>query len=57
MAIKFIPEDTEVSLKGQKEFEALVLSLMKRTINGLHKVEKQLEKITDEEIDNDERVI
>jgi hypothetical protein len=53
--IKYIPDDTAVSLVGQEEYEQLVINLLKCTINGLHRVEKQLEKLTDEEIDHDER--
>lgn len=57
MAIKFIPDDTSVSLEGQEQYEATVLSLLKCTVEKLHRVEKQLEKITDEEIDQDERAL
>jgi hypothetical protein len=52
--IKFIPDDQNVTLLGQKEWEAKVIDLLKCTIEGLHRVEKQLEKLTDEEIDQDE---
>jgi hypothetical protein len=54
MAIEFKPDTTEVSLQGQKEWESKVLNLLKCTIDGIYRVEKQLEKITDEEIDQDE---
>jgi hypothetical protein len=55
MAIKYIPNDQSVTLSGQKEYEKMVLDLLKCTIDGLSRVEKQLEKLTDEEIDHDER--
>jgi hypothetical protein len=54
MAIKFVPRSTKVSLEGQEAYEKMVLSLLKCAINGLNRVELQLEKITDEEIDQDD---
>lgn len=57
MAIKFIPFDNTTKLEGQEAYEAMVMKLLKDTIDGLHRVEKQLEKITDEEIDQDERCL
>ncbi len=57
MAIEFKPFNNSIKLEGQEVYEKMVLDLLKCTIDGLHRVEKQLEKITDEEIDDDERTI
>jgi hypothetical protein len=54
MAIEYRPLSSTVSLTGQDEHEAELTNLLKETINGLNRVVKQLEKITDEEIDKDE---
>jgi hypothetical protein len=55
--IKFIPNDQSVSLIGQEKWEQMVLDLLRCTTNGLHRVEKQLEKLTEEPIDEDEDTI
>ena len=57
MAIKFIPSNQEVTLAGQEEHQKALLSLLRCAINGLNRVEKQLEKLTDESIDDDEGTI
>lgn len=57
MAIKFIPSNQEVTILGQKEHEAKLLDVLKCVVNGLHRVELQLEKLTDESIDSDEENI
>lgn len=54
ISIKFIPQDKGVTLEGQTPHEKELINLLKATINGLHRVEKQLEKLTDEEIDCDD---
>jgi hypothetical protein len=54
MAIKFIPEDTEVSLKGREPVDKEIASLLKHLLVGLRKVELQLEKLTNEPIDEDD---
>ncbi len=54
MAIKFKRSNGEVTIDTKErdaEFRELIIHLM----NHLHRVEKQLEKITEETIDEDER--
>ena len=54
MAIKFIPSNPEVAITGNEVHEKSLVALLKCVINGLNRVEKQLEKLTDEEIDQDD---
>jgi len=54
MAIKFIPSSDKVQLVGQEAHEAELKSLLTCAINGIHRVELQLEKLTDDKIDSDD---
>ena len=54
MAIKFIPDDQNVVLAGQDEFETRISVLLRCLINQSNKIELQLEKLTGEEIDSDD---
>ena len=54
MAIKFKPLSNEVKVVGQEAHQAQLLSLMRCILNEVNKVQKQLEKITDQEIDHDD---
>ena len=58
MAIKFIPFSSEVSLTGQKAWEAEVIEKLEMLELVLMKLERQLEFLTEEHIetlDEDER--
>lgn len=54
MAIKFVRSNQGVKLLDREEYDTAVLNLLKCAINGLHRVELQLEKLTDDEIDSDD---
>lgn len=54
MAIKFIPSNKEVIISGEDTFKASILSLLCVTVNKLNRLELQLEKLTDEEVDSDD---
>lgn len=54
MAIRFVPDDKGVVLEGQEAFEKQSLSLLKCLINKVNRVELQLEKLTEESIDQDD---
>lgn len=52
-SILFIPTDTEVTLNTAAR-DAEFKTLFKCMLNKLNRLELQLEKITDEEVDHDE---
>jgi len=47
-AIKLIRENKEVTIKNGKERDEILFSLLADMVNGLTRIEKQLEKLTDE---------
>lgn len=54
MTIKFVPSSQGVKLLDREMHDKAVLDLLKCAINGLKRVELQLEKLTEEEIDADD---
>jgi hypothetical protein len=56
MAIKFIRSSREVT-RDTEQRDAYIQELLISTVNGLHRVEKQLERLTEETIDNDEETL
>jgi len=54
MTIKFIPSNQGVKLLDREKQDKMIIDLLKCTINGLKRVELQLEKLTEEEIDPDD---
>jgi hypothetical protein len=54
MAIKFVPSDKGVKLEDRDGHDKQVLSLLKYLANKLNRLELQLEKLTDQEIDPDD---
>jgi hypothetical protein len=54
MAIKFVPDDKGVVLEGREANDAHILNMLKCIFNKLNRVELQLEKLTDEAIDQDD---
>ena len=53
MSIKFIPFDTEISLKGQKAWEREVIVKLECLEVAITKLEKQLEFVTEEKVEID----
>jgi hypothetical protein len=54
MAIRFIPSSKNVILEGRDAHDKEVISLLKCLINRVNRVEKQLEILTEDEIDTDD---
>ena len=54
MAIKFTPSNQKVELDRAAQ-DTKTWCLLKNIQSGIHRVEKQLEKITEEELDSDEQ--
>ena len=54
MTIKFLPEDKGVIIEAEDDFRKQLLSLLVCTVNGLNRVELQLEKLTEDKIDPDD---
>jgi hypothetical protein len=59
MSEKYIPRNGNIAklLEELVDQNERVIALMVDLVNGIHRVEKQLEKITDEPIDDDEQEI
>lgn len=55
MGIKFIPTNQEVIAVGEEAYRSEISGLLRTLIDGIHRVEKQLEKVTEEPLDEDER--
>ena len=49
--------NTEKRLEELADQNERIISLLTMIVNGVHRVEKQLEKITNESIDDDEQEI
>jgi hypothetical protein len=47
-------DNSDVGIKNKEEADAALYFLLGQIINGLHRIEKQLEILTDEEIDSDD---
>ena len=51
MAIKFIPQEKGVVVEGEEAFKSEMASLLACMINGLHRVELQLETLTGDAVE------